>query len=76
MTVIENVSSYRFLQIALFDVSATILGAYLVWLGLNRLTTIKFSFFFVTICMFLLGIVAHRIFGIRTTVDKFLFPVQ
>ena len=74
-SMIEYLRSYKVLQIALFDVSATILGSYLLWFALDRLTKIKIPFLFVMIGMFLLGIVAHRIFGIRTTVDKFLFPV-
>ena len=75
MSMIEYLRSYKVLQIALFDVSATILGAYLLWFALVRFTKIKIPFLFVMIGMFLLGIVAHRIFGIRTTVDKFLFSV-
>ena len=75
MSMIEYLRSYKVLQIALFDVSATILGAYLLWFALVRLTKIKISFLFVMICMFLVGIVVHRIFDIRTTVDKFLFSV-
>ena len=72
--VIGKLRSYKVFQIAVFDVVATIVGAFLLWKGLIHFTELKLSFFFVTCVMFLLGILAHRIFGIRTTVDKFLFP--
>ena len=69
-----NLRSYKFFQIAIFDVVATIIGAFLLWKGLTHFTELKVSFLFVMCGMFLFGIVSHRIFGIRTTVDKFLFP--
>lgn len=76
MTFIENLRSYKVHHIALFDVSVTILGSCLLWFWMRRIAKIKISFLFVMICVFLLGIVAHRFLGIRTTVDKFLFPVK
>ncbi len=74
MTIIDKLRSYRILHIAIFDVVATIFGAFLLWKGLLHFTTLKLSFLFVMCFIFLLGIFAHRIFGVRTTVDKFLFP--
>lgn len=71
---LEKLRSYRILHIAIFDVVATIFGAFLLWKGLVHFTSLKLSFLFVMCLMFLSGIVAHRIFGVRTTVDKFLFP--
>lgn len=60
--------SYRFFNIAVVDVSLTILAAYFFsWMT-------KFSFFYSLIFFFILGIIAHRAFCVRTTVDKFLFP--
>ena len=60
--------SYRFFNIAVVDVVLTILAAYfLSWLT-------KYSFFYCVIAFFILGIIAHRAFCVRTTVDKILFP--
>ena len=64
----KGVHSYRLFGVAIADVIMTIIGAILI------------SFFFKTnlmytmICLFLLGIVLHRMFCVRTTVDKLLFP--
>jgi hypothetical protein len=60
--------SYRFFNIAVVDVSLTILAAYFFsWLT-------KFSFFYCAITLFILGIFVHRAFCVRTTVDKLVFP--
>ena len=60
--------SYRFWNIAVVDVVLTILaGLLLSWItGMTRVHSI--------ITMFVLGIIAHRLFCVRTTVDKLLFP--
>jgi hypothetical protein len=60
--------SYRFFNIAVVDVILTVLAAYFFsWLT-------KYSFFYSLVTFFILGIIAHRAFCVRTTVDKFLFP--
>jgi hypothetical protein len=60
--------SYRFFNIAVVDVSLTILAAYFFsWMT-------KFSFFYCVIAFFILGIFVHRAFCVRTTVDKLVFP--
>jgi len=64
----KGIHSYRVFGVAIADVIMTIIGAILI------------SFFFKTnlmytmVCLFLLGIVLHRLFCVRTTVDKLLFP--
>ena len=67
--VAEGVHSYRIFDIAIVDVIFTILGAYL----LHRLFPVV-SFGWMVIGLFLLGIVMHRLFCVRTTVDRVLFP--
>ena len=63
----QGVHSYRLFGFAVVDVSATILAAvvlsyYTQWnLGLTVLG------------MFLLGIVAHKLFCVETTLNKLLF---
>ena len=64
----EGVHSYRIYNIAIVDVLTTILVAYIIYLFLP-----KYNFFFILICLFLLGIIFHRLFCVRTTVDKLLF---
>lgn len=53
--------------LAIFDVIMTLLVAW----GIAKLC--KLNLLYTTIGLFLLGILAHRIFNVRTTVDKLLF---
>lgn len=64
----KGAHSYRFWNIAVVDTLLTILaGLILSWItGMTRVHSI--------ITMFVLGIIAHRLFCVRTTVDKLLFP--
>jgi len=64
----KGVHSYRFLGLAIFDVTLTIIAAILIsyFFKLPLLNT--------TICLFILGIILHRLFCVRTTIDKILFP--
>jgi len=59
--------SYRIFNIAIVDVILTILAAYL--LSYFFRINIMYSLLF----MFVLGIISHRLFCVRTTVDKLLF---
>ena len=64
----KGIHSYRFLGIAIADVLMTILGAIIIsyWF--------KFPFLYTLMSLFILGIVLHRLFCVRTTIDKLLFP--
>jgi hypothetical protein len=64
----EGVHSYRIYNIAIVDVLATIALAYVIYLFIP-----KYNFFFILICLFLLGIILHKLFCVRTTIDKLLF---
>ena len=64
----KGVHSYRVFNIAIVDVIMTIIGAFLISYFL------KISFLYTTIFLFILGIIFHRIFCVRTTIDKLLFP--
>jgi len=59
---------YRIYDIAVIDTLVTILGAYLIALYFN------WSFWKVLAIVFLAGIASHRIFCVRTGLDKKLFP--
>jgi len=65
----EDIHSYRVFNLAIIDVIATIIGAYL----LHRFLLPTIPLWQVLFGLFLLGIVLHRIFCVRTTVDKWIF---
>lgn len=58
----------HFLGIAILDVIGTILIAELLSYVFN------WNIYLTMIAVFLTGIVLHRMFCVRTTVDKILFP--
>ncbi len=64
----EGLHSYRIFNIAIVDVVATVLAAYVIARVYN------YTFYKVLFVLFLLGIVLHRLFNVRTTVDKIIFP--
>jgi len=54
--------------VAFWDVVMTIVASMLI------AYSTQYSFILVLLCLFLFGIIMHRLFCVRTTVDKFLFP--
>lgn len=62
-----GIHSYRIFNIAIADVIMTIIAALIISYFF------KFNFWITLIVLFLLGILLHRIFCVRTTVDKMLF---
>ena len=65
----EGLHSYRIFDIAIIDVIATIIGAYF----LHKKVFKECKYYEVLIGLFLMGIILHRIFCVRTTIDKILF---
>lgn len=63
-----GVHSYRLFGVAVFDVILTILAAIIISY-LFKIPTLN-----TTIVLFILGIILHRLFCVRTTIDKLLFP--
>ena len=63
----EGVHSYRVFNIAIVDVIATIIGAYLLSIFF------KINFWIILIILFILGIILHRLFCVNTTINKFIF---
>ncbi len=59
---------FHVLGVAIVDVIATIVGSAAVAYYM------KWSFPLTLFVAFVLGIILHRIFNIRSTVDRFLFP--
>jgi len=64
----EGVHSYRIANIAIVDVILTILGATVL-----HLLFPYYRFLTILVLLFLLGIILHRLFCVRTTVDRILF---
>ena len=64
----KGIHSYRLFGVAIADVIMTIIGAILISFSF------KTNLMYTIICLFLLGIFLHRLFCVRTTVDKVLFP--
>ena len=63
-----GIHSWRIFDVGVIDVLTTILFAYFI----SFFTGI--SILYVLPAVFLLGIYIHRLFCVRTTVDKLLFP--
>jgi hypothetical protein len=66
----EGIHSYRIGNIAIMDVIFTIILAIIIY----YMNDSKFRFEYILAFLFILGIILHRIFCVRTTVDKLLFP--
>jgi uncharacterized membrane protein (DUF373 family) len=64
----EGAHSYRIFDIAIVDVVATIIIAKLISDYYN------YDFYKTLGTLFIIGIIAHRIFCVRTKIDKILFP--
>jgi hypothetical protein len=64
----EGVHSYRLFNIALADVGLLLLFAWLVKFLAST------SYALAVLISFLLGVVLHRVFCVRTTLDRILFP--
>ena len=64
----KGIHSYRILNIAIVDVIMTIVGAFIITTYLP-----SYNFYNVLIVVFMIGILFHRLFCVRTTIDKLLF---
>ena len=64
-----GIHSVRIANIAILDILVTLILAYILCLLFPSVP--KYIFF---IGIFIVGIVIHRLFCVRTTVDKWLFP--
>lgn len=63
----KGIHSIRIYDIAIIDVLLTVLAAYVISYVSG------YSWLIVVSLLFLLGIILHRLFHIRTTVDRWLF---
>jgi hypothetical protein len=63
----EGAHAYRIFDIAVVDVAATVVVAFLI------ARVFGFSLWKSLVVLFIVGIISHRAFCVRTTVDKLLF---
>ena len=64
----KGIHSYRLFGVAIADVIMTIIASALISYFL------KYSFITTLVILFILGIVLHKLFCVKTTIDKLLFP--
>lgn len=64
----KGVHSVRLGGVAVMDVIMTLVGAYVIAYFTRT------SFAWTAAGLFLLGIILHRLFCVRTTIDRLLFP--
>lgn len=64
---------YKIANIAIVDVILTFFGAMIIKLIINKLLNINISYWLYLIALFIMGILLHRLFCVRTTIDKLLF---
>ena len=63
----QGIHQYRIFNIAIVDVIFTIIGAFIISY------LFKTNFLVTLLILFLLGIILHRWFCVKTTIDKLLF---
>jgi hypothetical protein len=64
----EGAHAYRVFDIAIVDVAATVVVAFLI----ARIFGV--ALWKSLVALFIVGIISHRAFCVRTTVDKWVFP--
>jgi len=64
----EGAHSYRVANIAIVDVIMTIIGAFVLHYFYPNYSVLS-----IAVVLFLLGIILHRLFCVRTTIDRLLF---
>ena len=64
----KGIRSFRFMDISIIDTLVTILAAIYISKKFKK------PLFTTLIILFILGIIVHKIFCVRTTIDKKLFP--
>jgi hypothetical protein len=62
-----GIHSYRIMDVAVLDFGVTAIVAYII----SLLSGVKFVYSFIG--LFLAGILIHRLFCVRTTIDKLIF---
>lgn len=69
----EGVHQYRMPSIAIVDFVLTFILAWVLQIVFNWLFGLHVHYLIYLILTFILGIVLHRVFCVKTTIDKLLF---
>jgi hypothetical protein len=64
----KGIHAYRIFNLAIIDLIFTTTSAFIISFFIKK------SFITIIIILFLISIIVHRLEGIRTTIDKLLFP--
>ena len=65
----KGIHSYRIFDIAIIDVLFTFIGAYII----QKAFCPKTEYYKVLLFLFISGIIIHRIFDVKTTIDRLIF---
>jgi hypothetical protein len=69
----KGIHKYRLFNLAIVDVIFTIIGGYLLHHFFIKNLYPKIKLWQIIIILFIFGIIMHRIFCVKTTIDKLLF---
>jgi hypothetical protein len=64
----KGIHRFRIGNIAVVDVALTFVLAYIIWVLIG-----KYNYWVILFFCFLAAVILHRMFCVKTTVDKFLF---
>ena len=64
----KGIHRFRICNIAVVDVALTFVLAYIIWVLLE-----KYNYWTILFFCFVASVILHRMFCVKTTVDKFLF---
>jgi hypothetical protein len=65
----QEIHSYRIFNIAIVDVILTFIVAYLIHVKIYP----KINYSYLVVSLFIVGIISHRLFCVKTTIDNILF---
>lgn len=65
----KGIHSYRMFNVAIIDVLFTFIAAYII----QKIFYPDKQYYKILLILFILGIILHRLFDVRTTVDRLIF---
>lgn len=69
----KGVHAYRIFNIAIVDLILTFFGTYIIYYLVNKYYNKNISFWIYFLVIFIIGIMMHRLFCVRTTIDRLMF---
>lgn len=68
-----GIHSYKILNISIVDVILTLIGAYILKYCVNRWFETDIHYITYVVILLIISVILHRMFCVRSTVDKLLF---